>query len=111
MPVEQCAQHFRKPPRISSALTTRQEGQSEEVKALAWRMQNRLYNRYIKLKARSKIETRIIVPMARDLSAFIREFQTQLNLPIPGPDPVAANVSTLKPKEDVKIPTKLRQVR
>jgi transposase len=107
----ECAQHFRKPPRISSALTTRQEGQSEEVKALAWRMQNRLYNRYVKLKARGKTENKIIVAMARELSAFIWELQTQLNLPIPGPDPAAGTVSTLKPQEVVKTPTKLRRAR
>ena len=107
----ECAQHFRKPPRISSALTTRQEGQSEEVKALAWRMQNRLYNRYLKLKARGKTENKIIVAMARELSAFIWELQTQLNLPIPGPDPAGDTASTLKLQEVVKIPTKLRRAR
>jgi transposase len=81
----ECAQHFRKAPRISAALTTRQEGQSEEVKALSWRMQNRLYNRYVKLKARGKTETKIIVAIARELSGFIWELQTKLKLPIPGP--------------------------
>jgi transposase len=82
----ECAQHFRKPPRISPALTTRQEGQSEAVKALSWRMQTRLNNRYIKLKARGKTETKIIVAIARELSAFIWELQVKLNLPIPSAD-------------------------
>ena len=74
-------------------------------------MQNRLYNRYVKLKARGKTENKIIVAMARELSAFIWELQTQLNLPIPGPDPAAGTVSTLKPQEVVKTPTKLRRAR
>lgn len=108
----ECAQHFRKPPRISPALTTRQEGQSEEVKALSWRMQNRLYNRYIKLKARGKTETKIIVAIARELSAFIWELQTKLKLPIPGPAPSQqAAAPTLDVQEVVKKPTKLRRAR
>jgi len=86
----ECAQHFRKAPRISPALTTRQEGQSEQVKALSWRMQNRLYNRYVKLKARGKTETKIIVAIARELSAFLWELQNKLKLPVPGVSPTAA---------------------
>ena len=39
-------------------------------------MQNRLYNRYVKLKARGKTETKILVAMACELSAFIWELQT-----------------------------------
>lgn len=106
----ECAQHFRKAPRISVALTTRQEGQSAEVKALSWRMQNRLYNRYIKLKARGKTETKIIVAIARELSAFIWELQTKLNLPIPGPTPThRAPVPSFDVQEVVKKPTNLRR--
>ena len=108
----ECAQHFRKAPRISPALTTRQEGQSEEVKALSWRMQNRLYNRYVKLKARGKTETKIIVAIARELSGFIWELQTKLKLPIPGPTPShGAAVATPAVQEVVKKPTKLRRAR
>ena len=106
----ECAQHFRKAPRISPALTTRQEGQSEEIKALSWRMQNRLYNRYVKLKARGKTETKIIVAIARELSGFIWELQTKLKLPIPGPAPSqGAAVATPDVQEVVKKPTKLRR--
>ena len=79
----ECAQHFRKAPKIGSALTTRQEGQSKEVKELSWRMQNRLHSRYVKLKARGKNENKAIVAIARELSAFIWELQVKLNLPIP----------------------------
>jgi transposase len=103
----ECAQHFRKPPRISPALTTRQEGQSEDVKALAWRMQNRLYNRYVKLKARGKTETKIIVAIARELSAFIWELQVKLNLPIPGTVPPTANRSATRSKQHAPEPSPL----
>ena len=110
--LNQCAQHFRKPPRISSSLTTRQEGQSEAIKALAWRMQNLLYQRYVKLKARGKTETKIIVAIARELSAFLWELQTKLNLPTPGPSPAhSVTTPTLKPQEGGGKPTKLRRAR
>jgi len=79
----ECSQHYRKAPKISVALTTRQEKQSEAVKALAWRMQNRLHTRYVKLKARGKRENKIIVALAREMSAFIWEMQNKLDLPMP----------------------------
>jgi hypothetical protein len=80
----ECSQHFRKAPKVGSSLTTRQIGQSKEIKDLAWRMQNRLHKRYVKLKARGKNENKAIVAVARELSAFIWELQVKLNLPIPG---------------------------
>jgi transposase len=79
----ECAQHFRKAPKIGSALTTRQEGQGKAVKELSWRMQNRLHKRYVKLKARGVNENKVIVALARELSAFIWELQVKLNLPMP----------------------------
>ena len=73
-------------------------------------MQNRLYNRYVKLKARGKTETKIIVAIARELSGFIWELQTKLKLPIPGPAPSqGAAVATPDVQEVVKKPTKLRR--
>jgi transposase len=86
----ECAQHFRKAPKIGSALTTRQDGQSKAVKELSWRMQNRLHKRYVKLKARGINENKTIVAIARELSAFIWELQVKLNLPMP---PAAASVT------------------
>ena len=79
----ECAQHFRKAPRIGAALSTRQEGQAKEVKALSWRMQHRLHRRYVKLKARGKRENKAIVAVARELSAFLWELQNKIDLPIP----------------------------
>lgn len=79
----ECAQHFRKAPKVGSALTTRQEGQGKAVKELSWRMQNRLHKRYVKLKARGIKENKALVAIARELSAFIWELQVKLNLPMP----------------------------
>lgn len=79
----ECSQHFRKAPMVSAALTTRQEKQSKEVKALSWRMQNRLHSRYVKLKARGKRENKVMVAIARELCGFIWELQNKLDLPMP----------------------------
>lgn len=82
----ECGQHFRKAPKISAALAKRQVGQNKKVKELSWRMQQRLHNRYVKLKARGKRENKAIVAVARELSAFIWEPQNKLDLPMPSPD-------------------------
>jgi transposase len=84
----ECAQHYRKAPKVSSALSKRQAGRSKEVKALSWRMQNRLNKRYVKLKARGKREAKALVAIARELCGFIWELQVKLDLPIPGEKPM-----------------------
>jgi len=83
----ECAQHFRKALKVGSALTTRQIGQGKAVKELSWRMQNRLHKRYVKLKARGKKENKVLIAIARELSAFIWELQVKLNLPMPAAVP------------------------
>ncbi len=82
----ECSQHYRKAPKISSTLSKRQEGQPKEVKGLAWRMQNRLYDRYVRLKARGKREQKAIVAIARELCGFIWELHNKIDLPKPGDD-------------------------
>ena len=79
----ECAQHFRKAPKISAALTTRQIGLTTEIKELSWRMQNRLHKRYVKLKMRGKNENKCIVAVARELIAFIWELQNKCSLEMP----------------------------
>jgi len=79
----ECAQHFRRAPKIGAALTTRQVGVSQEVKELSWRMQNRLNKRYLKLKMRQKEDNKCIVAVARELAGFIWELVNKCNLPIP----------------------------
>ena len=81
----ECAQHYRKAPKVSRPLSYRQNGQSKAVKSLSWRMQHRLHQRYVRLKARGKREQKVIVALARELCAFIWELMTQLALPIPSP--------------------------
>jgi len=79
----ECAQHFRKAPKVGSSLSDRQIGLSPPIKALSWRMQNRLHKRYTKLKLRGKAENKCIVAVARELAGFLWELQHKCNLPIP----------------------------
>jgi transposase len=83
----ECSQHYRKAPRINAALSKRQQGQRKEVKALSWRMQERLHKRYVKLKMRGKRENKAIVAIARELCAFLWELQNKISLAIPGGTP------------------------
>lgn len=88
----ECAQHFRRAPKISGTLTDRQSGLPRQVKELSWRMQNRLNKRYIKLKMRGKQENKCIVAVARELAAFIWELQNKCDLTMP--EPSAATVQS-----------------
>lgn len=77
------AQAYRRQPKVSAALSKRQDGQPREVKKLSWRMQQRLSKRYARLRARGIRDAKCIVAVARELSAFIWELQTKLDLPMP----------------------------
>lgn len=77
------AQAYRRAPKISAQLSKRQDGQPHEVKALSWRMQKRLSKRYRRLRLRGIRDAKCIVAIARELSGFIWELQTKLNLPMP----------------------------
>ena len=67
----EAAKHAGKPPRISTELARRQEGQSAAVKAIAWKAQGRLYRLTSRLRARGKPANVIAVAVARELSGFL----------------------------------------
>ncbi len=67
------AHAYRLPPKISAQLSHRQENLSREVKAIAWRAQNRLNRRYTRLKMRRLHENKIKVAIARELIGFLWE--------------------------------------
>ncbi len=73
----QCAQHYRLPPKVSQELTTRQEAipkaHRRQVIEISWRCQNRLHERGRKLAARGKTRQKAQIAMARELSAFVWE--------------------------------------
>jgi transposase len=69
----ECASHYRLEPKVSAALSARQEGQSHAVKALGWRTQNRLNYRFKALSARKLNRNKVVVAVARELCAFVWE--------------------------------------
>jgi transposase len=73
----ECAQHYRLSPKVSSQLTTRQESIPKEyrrkVQEISWRCQNRLHERGRKLATRGKTRQKVQIAMARELSAFVWE--------------------------------------
>jgi transposase len=62
---------YRHRPAIGATLRTRQRDVSEEVKAVAWKAQHRLYNRYCKLLAKGKSTPQVVTAVARELLGFI----------------------------------------
>jgi transposase len=73
----ECAQHYRLPPKVSQELTTRQEAipktHRRQVIEISWRAQNRLHERGRKLAARGKTRQKAQIAMARELAAFVWE--------------------------------------
>jgi len=67
----ECAGHYRMAPKISKALSVRQEGISREVLAVAWHAQNRLNKRWFKLSLRGVHFNKIRVAVARELSSYL----------------------------------------
>jgi transposase len=58
-------------PAITGELKRRQQGLSDEVKAMAWKAQLRLCARYRKLAAKGKPSQKVVTAVARELLGFI----------------------------------------
>lgn len=67
----ECAEHYVLPPKISKELSRRQEGQSETVRALSWKAQNRLHLRFTRLLARRLQRNKAKIAVARELCGFV----------------------------------------
>lgn len=65
------AGHYRMPPKISKALSVRQEGLSREVRTISWHAQNRLNKRWYKLSLRGIHFNKIRTAIARELSSYL----------------------------------------
>jgi transposase len=59
------------PPKVTAALTLRQEGQPAPVKELSWKAQTRLYKRGWHLTARGVMKPKVIVALAREMAGFV----------------------------------------
>jgi transposase len=69
----ECAQHYATPPKVSAQLSRRQQGQPSEVRAISWRAQLRLHQRYTRLLGRRLQRNKAMVAIARELCGFIWE--------------------------------------
>ena len=74
----ECASHYSHAPKVSEAISKRQEGQSHEVKAIAWRAQNRLNYRFRVLSARRLHRNKVVVAIAREFCGFLWELHHQV---------------------------------
>jgi len=63
-----CYRHL---PRVGAKLRKRQEGIPAEIIEIAWKAQNRLHKRYMKLSMAGKDQRKIMTAVARELLGFI----------------------------------------
>jgi transposase len=69
--IGEAAWSYRHRPSTGPGLRKRQEGQQEDVKAIAWKAQNRLHKRFQKFSAQGKHHGRVITALSRELLGFI----------------------------------------
>jgi len=67
----EAAWSYRLPARITPIIAKRQDGQSKEVRDIAWKAQVRLCGRYRQLRARGKEQNKVIIAVARELAGFV----------------------------------------
>jgi len=83
----ECSQHYARPPKVSKALSRRQEGQPTSVLKTSWSAQNRLHRRLMNLLARRVHRNKALVAVARELTGFIWEALRNLPCYEAQPDP------------------------
>jgi transposase len=77
----EAAQHARLTPRVAVHLQKRQEGQSREVRDIAFRAQQRLHARHKALSAHRKKGCVIVAALARELCGFVWAIACQVSAP------------------------------
>jgi Transposase IS116/IS110/IS902 family len=77
----EAAHQYRIPPRVSPAMQKRQEGQSKEVRAIAFKAQQRLHSRHRLLTARHKKPVIVVAALARELCGFVWAIVCQISAP------------------------------
>ena len=73
--INESAQHYRLPPRVSPDLSKRQEGIAREhraeVQKISWKCQQRLYDKGRQMAGRLKIRQKVQIALARELCGFV----------------------------------------
>ena len=77
----EAAHQYRIAPRVSPAMQQRQEGQSKEVRAIAWKAQQRLHERYRVLSGHHKKVVVVVAALARELCGFVWAIACQVSAP------------------------------
>ena len=73
----EAAWHYRRPPRVGETLKRRQRGVDPRVLAIAWRCQQRLYDRHRKLRDERRKPAGVVnIACARELACFVWEAAT-----------------------------------
>lgn len=90
------AQHVKLPPKVSQELSRRQEGLTQKVKDLSWKMQTRLYARHRKLAGRMLMSGKIQVALAREQCGFIWALLREI-APLPEPLPTLESATGMEP--------------
>ena len=74
------ARSYRFPARVSRHLQRRLENTPQEIQDISWKAQVRLCKRYRKMTARGKHTNKVVVAIAREMSAFIWDIAKQTPL-------------------------------
>jgi transposase len=73
----EAAWHYRRPPKVGETLQRRQRGVDPRVVAIAWRCQQRLYDRHRKLRDERRKPAGVVnIACARELACFVWEAAT-----------------------------------
>jgi transposase len=67
----EAAWHYQRQPRMSQAIRQRNDRVSGPVRVIAWKAQQRLHKRLVRLKEKGKPATRAVTAVARELAGFI----------------------------------------
>jgi transposase len=77
----EAAHHYRIAPRVSREMQVRQEGQTKEVRAIAFKAQQRLHGRFKYLTGHHKKVVVVIAAVARELCGFVWAIACQVSAP------------------------------
>ena len=77
----EAAHHYRIAPRVSREMQVRQEGQTQEVRAIAFKAQQRLHGRFRLMVGHHKKVVVVIAALARELCGFVWAIACQVSAP------------------------------
>jgi transposase len=76
--IGEAAWHYRHRPRVIGQLRTRQRGLSDEAIDIAWKAQQRLHQRYMRLAIRGKNKNKAVTAVAREMLGFMWDIATRI---------------------------------